>query len=248
MYATGTVDCICPAFPLPVFSDELFASNLCTYDYTVPGMYTTIAFNLTGGNLLKWFRDEFGQAEVAEAARTGANSYDLLLQGMADEPTSLLVLPYFTPTGTPYFDASATGAILGLRLSTKRGEVLRALLEGLAYEMRLNLDILARSGIAANQLLAIGGGAKSRRWLQLKADVLNRPITKVAVAEAASLGAAMLARVALGGEDILAVVKQCVRQEETIEPEPARAAYYEERFATYLQLYPTLRNLNRTDR
>jgi xylulokinase len=241
------VDCICPAFPLPVFSDELFASNLCTYDYTVQGMYTTIAFNLTGGNLLKWFRDEFGQAEVAEAARTGANSYDLLLQTMADEPASLLVLPYFTPTGTPYFDAGATGAILGLRLSTKRGEVLRALLEGLAYEMRLNLDILARSGIATNQLLAIGGGAKSRRWLQLKADVLNRPITKVAVAEAASLGAAMLARVALGGEDILAVVKQCVRQEETIEPEPARAACYEERFATYLQLYPTLRNLNRTD-
>ena len=130
MYATGTVECICPAFERPIFADNLFQSNLCTYDYTLPGMYTTVAFSLTGGNLLRWFRDEWAQKEVEEAARTGSDVYDLILHSLPTEPTDLLVLPYFTPSGTPYFDAEVPGAILGLRLATTRGQVLRALLEG----------------------------------------------------------------------------------------------------------------------
>ena len=80
-------------------------------------MYTTVAFSLTGGNLLRWFRDQWAQSEVAEAARTGADPYDLILRGMAAEPTDLLTLPYFTPSGTPHFDAKTPGEIVGLRLN-----------------------------------------------------------------------------------------------------------------------------------
>ncbi|MGC8863883.1 MAG: FGGY-family carbohydrate kinase, partial [Armatimonadota bacterium] len=156
VYGTGTVECITPAFPHPVFSSELFANNLCTYDFTIPGMYTTVAFSLTGGNLLKWFRDEFGQPELEEARRTGKNAYTLLIEHMAGEPTSLMVLPYFTPSGTPYFDTRTRGAILGLRLTSTRGQILRALLEGVAFEMRLNLNILDKSGVPVKELMAIG--------------------------------------------------------------------------------------------
>ncbi len=106
-----------------MFSDELKTSNLCTYDHTVPGMYTTVAFSLTGGNILKWFRDEFGQAEAAEAGTSGRSAYELLLQKASPEPSNLLVLPYWTPSGTPYFDAETPGAIVGIRLSTSRGEI-----------------------------------------------------------------------------------------------------------------------------
>ena len=60
---------------LPVFSEDLRANNLCMYDYTVDGMYTTIAFSLTGGNILKWFRDEFGAQEVRTACETNRNAY-----------------------------------------------------------------------------------------------------------------------------------------------------------------------------
>jgi len=140
-------------------------------------MYTTVAFSLTGGNLLRWFRDEWGQPEVEEAARSGSDPYDLLTKHMAAEPTDLLVLPYFTPSGTPYFDAKVPGAVLGLRLTTKRGEVLRALLEGVALEMRLNVDILEQAGLHVREFRAIGGGARSGALTQLKADVLGRPIT-----------------------------------------------------------------------
>ena len=75
MYATGTVECFCLAFADPVFTDELQKSNLCTYDHTVEGMYATLAFNLTGGNILKWFRDNFAQPEIAEAQKLGLDPY-----------------------------------------------------------------------------------------------------------------------------------------------------------------------------
>ncbi len=142
MYATGTVECITPAFPKAVFTEELRKNNLCTYDHTVAGMYATVAFSLTGGNILKWFRDQFGADELAQARKTGVNAYELLLKAAGDKPCDLLVLPYFTPSGTPYFDMQTKGAIMGLRLSTTRGQIIRALLEGIALEMRLNLDIL----------------------------------------------------------------------------------------------------------
>jgi xylulokinase len=206
-------------------------------------MYTTVAFSLTGGNLLKWFRDEWGEREVAEAARSGVSAYEVLLRQIGDKPSSLLVLPYFTPTGTPYFDARATGAILGLRLTTRRAEVLRALLEGVTFEMRLNLSILERSGVKIEELRAIGGGARSLIWTQLKADVLNKPITTVAVTEAGCLGVAMLARAADTGETLSDIVRTWVKTGAVVEPNAENAAYYQERFAVYVKLYPTLKEV-----
>ncbi|MDH7603010.1 MAG: FGGY-family carbohydrate kinase [Armatimonadota bacterium] len=244
VYSIGTVECVTPAFANPVFSPQLFANNLCTYDYTVPGMYTTVAFSLTGGNLLRWFRDEFGQLERELAEQTGENAYTLLLQKMSAKPTSLIVLPYFTPSGTPRFDMSTKGAILGLRLATTRGEILRGLLEGVTFEMRLNLKILSESGIAVNELVAIGGGAKSSVWLQLKADILGRHIKTVAVTEAGCLGAAMLACAADTGEDIRAIASKWVRVTGEISPEPSNTEFYSSRFAKYLEAYEAISSLS----
>jgi xylulokinase len=248
MYATGTVECICPAFDRPIFADNLFESNLCTYDYTLPGMYTTVAFSLTGGNLLRWFRDQWAQAEVQDAKHTGADAYDLILRRMASEPTDLLVLPYFTPSGTPYFDAEVPGTILGLRLTTTRGQVIRALLEGVAMEMRLNVDILARAGLEIHEFRAIGGGAKNHSLTQLKADVLGRPITTLAVTEAGCLGVALLACAAHTGAKPQELVPTWVKPTSVVEPDARRAKQYEEKFAAYRELYPTVRQwIHRND-
>jgi len=241
MYATGTTECICPAFDEPIFGEDLFRNNLCTYDFTLQGMYTTVLFSLTGGNLLRWFRDQWGQPEVRQAERTGADPYDLLIAGMTTEPTDLLVLPYFTPSGTPYFDAKVPGAILGLRLTTTRGEVLRALLEGIAYEMRLNVNILRRAGLQIREFRAIGGGAKNRALTQLKADVLGRPVTTLAVTEAGCLGVAMLACAAASGNRPQQLVGTWVKTDAVVEPDPRRASVYDERFEHYEQLYPSIK-------
>jgi len=243
MYATGTSECITPAFTSPVMSEELFQNNICTYDYTIKGMYTTVAFSLTGGNILRWFRDEFGKEEIKESKTVGCDAYELLLKKIGNFPSTILVLPYFTPTGTPYFDPDMYGAILGLHLETKREEILRGLLEGVAFEMRLNLEILHRSGIKIDELRAIGGGAKSPLWVQLKADVLNKPITRVRVTEAACFAAAMLAFSTLHGEPLPSVVKCWVKTDEVIEPIEENAQIYTKRFETYQKLYPAFKKI-----
>ncbi len=168
MYATGTVDCFCPALSEFRQSSELYNGNLSCYDFPLPGTYTTVAYSLTGGNILKWFRDEFGQTEIDEAEKSGKDPYSILVDSIPEEPTNLLVLPYFTPSGTPYFDTSTRGAVTGLSLSTTRYEFMKALLEGVAYEMRLNLELMEKSGMLINEFIATGGGAKSVKWNQLR--------------------------------------------------------------------------------
>ena len=241
VYATGTVDCTTSVFDQAVFTDTLRKNNLCTYDHTVPGMYATCAFNLTGGNILKWFRDEFAEAEVAEAKKLGCSTYELLLKQIEDKPSDLMVLPYFTPTGTPYFDSSATGAILGLRLSTKRRDIIRALHEGVAFEMRLNLDVLEQSGCKVNELRAIGGAAKSEIWNQLKADVIGKKITVLNVTEAGCCGVAMLAKAAHTSQPVTEIAEDWIKPVSVKEPRPEFRSQYSKKFENYKQLYPSLR-------
>jgi xylulokinase len=244
MYATGTVECISPAFDRLVLNDTLRDANLATYHHVVPDMYFTVAFNLTGGNLLRWFRDEFGQSEALEAERTGRSVYDHLLDSIPDAPTDVLVLPHFVATGTPHFDVSPTGAVINLSLATTRGEFIKSLLEGVTYEMRLNVDILHRAGVEINELRAIGGGAKSPAWMQIKADIMNLPIVAMDVSEAAGMGAALLAAVGGGGIDSIAAgVSTWVRPRDVFEPDPRRAEAYAERYGVYGELYATLKPL-----
>ena len=241
MYASGTVECVCPAFDRAVFAPTLMLSNLCTYDFTLPGMYTTVAFSLTGGNLLKWFRDEWCALERVEAARNGVDVYELILREMAPQPSSLLVLPYFTPSGTPHFDTDTPGVIHGLRLTTRRGDILRGLMEGVALEMRLNLETLRAAGVPIRELRAVGGGARNPALLRLKATVLGTPIVPVAVTEAGCLGMAMLGYAACEGVPVAELVPKWIRTLEPVLPDPALAEHYTRRFEEYCLLYEETR-------
>ena len=242
MLASGTVECICPAIEKAVFSENMFKNNLCTYDYALPEVFTTVAFSLTGGNIFKWFRDNFGQPEVAEAAKTNSNVYKIMLDTLPEKPTKLHVLPYFTPTGTPYFDLDTPGAILGLRLSTSRNEMLKALLEGVAMEMRLNLDVLQHSGIPVNSLTAVGGGAKSRKLIQLKADVLNTPINCVDEPEAGCKGVALLAAAAKLQSRPQKLATEWIKIQSTIIPRREHTMEYADKFEYYKNLYYSIKN------
>ena len=244
IYAMGTVECITPALEKPVFSDVLRKNNYCVYDHAVEGMYVTLAYSLTGGNLLKWFRDEFGAHEKAEVAKTGADPYELILSQMADTPTGLMVLPYFTPSGTPYFDTSTKGAILGLRMSTRRGEFLRALLEGVALEMRLNLEILEQAGYRIDVLRVVGGGARSRALSQLKADVLGKRVLLPNVSEAGCLGGAMLAFAAHTETPAREIAPRWVKLSAELEPNPAFREIYFRKFDKYKALYKKIREID----
>ncbi|MDP6106925.1 MAG: FGGY-family carbohydrate kinase, partial [Candidatus Brocadiia bacterium] len=184
MDATGTVECFAVAMREPVVNETMLTNNLACYPHAAPGLYVSLAFNFTGGSLLRWVRDTFGEAERREADRRGVDVYEVLIEAMDDEPTDILVQPHFTMAGTPYMDTNPVGAILGLTLSTTRGQFLRAILEGISYELKLNLEILAQAGVEVTEFRAIGGGAKSDFWLQLKADMYRRPVVRLQVPEA----------------------------------------------------------------
>jgi len=228
MYATGTVECICPVLSKKVLTPKLYKNNLCCYDYSLPNKYTTVAYCLTGGNILQWFKTNFAPQD----------SYDSVIEQIPNEPTDLLTLPYFTPSGTPYFDTVTKGIIMGLDLNTSRHKILKSLLEGVLLEMKLNLDLLAESGIEINKLIATGGGAKNAKWLQLKADVLNIPIIKTNIAEAGCFGAAMLAFSADTGMSI-----KHNSDEQTIIPNPEKAKIYKNKFENYKKMYPIIKKL-----
>jgi xylulokinase len=243
MLATGTVECICPAFKNPIFSKALMDNNLCTYNYAIEDLFTTVAFSLTGGNILKWFRDQFGNKEIISDKFNGQDSYDLLLCSLDNKPSNLLALPYFTPSGTPYFDTKTKGAILGLQLSTKRKDILKALLEGVSFEMRLNLDILENAGYIINELRWVGGGAKSNILAQLKANVMNKKLIIPIVKEAGCLGVAMLACSTDTGESIRSLASRWTKEATVVYPQTDYENWYNERFDVYKRLYKSIKEI-----
>jgi len=239
--STGTAEVLSTAFAQPALNDAMYDSYYPCYLYTKQGMYFTFALNHVGGLLLRWYRDNFAAVEVQEAQAQGVDAYDVILSKVPDGLYPLFVLPHFNGSGTPWCDLTSKGAIVGLTLASTRHDIARAILECQTYELKINLEQLERAGVAIQELVAVGGGAKSRLWLQMKADILGRPVTTLRVREAACLGAAILAGAASGVyRSVDEGVARAVRQQETFTPKPERQAQYAERYPLYQKLYPTL--------
>ncbi len=243
-YGIGTVECIAPAFTELMINEVTLRNNICAYHHTCPGLYTALVYNLTGGSLFKWYRDQFGKYEQQIANQTYQDVYDLMCSEAATKPSKLLVLPHFTTSGVPHFDTKTKGAILGLTLNTTKADVTRALLEGLTYEMRMCVDLLKEAGGDIHTLRATGGGAKSKYWLQIKADIMEIPVAVPAVSEAGCLGVALLAGTATGVyKSVQEAAANVVRISRTFEPKSEHQQFYREQFQRYLEIYPTLKNL-----
>jgi len=244
VYGLGTFICITPVYEHLPDRAKMLESGLNIEHHVIDGHYVSFLYNLTGGALLKWFRDQFGLAEKREAAARGVDPYDVILSDLPPEPTPLLVLPHFAVTGPPLFDSRTKGAILGLTLETDRKTFIKGLLEGVTYYFREGLELLEQAGVAVSEFRATGGGAKSPVWLQIKADILGIPLSTVKVTEAGALGAAILAGVGTGvygsvGE----AVETLVKVERVFEPDAKRHERYGEMFEKYRKLYPALKEI-----
>lgn len=155
---TGTVECITSMFSRKPNTDKLQKNNYAVVPYVLPNSFVCYAFSFTGGALLRWYRDQFGMLETIVAKQQGMNFYEHMNQKLGDTPSGLLVLPYFAGAATPYMDIDAKGAILGLSMDTTAEEIYRALMEGVTYEMLLNLERLQEAGVYTTELRATGGG------------------------------------------------------------------------------------------
>jgi len=245
MDSTGTVECVAVATPKLVLEAELLNANLPSAPHTAPGMYLVLGYSSTGGALLRWYRDNFALAEQAEAQRTGQSVYDLITAQAAAGPSPVLILPHFVGSGTPWLDPTSKGAILGLDLSTSRGQIIKAILDSVSYETKLSLDAMEAAGIAVRELRAFGGGARSPLWLQTKADIFGKPVVAMDVAEAPCLGVAILAGAATGAFPSVAEgVSQMVRTGRVYEPDGVLHERYLEKARLFSEIYPALASLN----
>lgn len=245
MDATGTVECFAPAFTEPVLNERMIEGNFACYPHVVPGLYVTLAFVSSGGVVLRWFRDVFGRREMEEAEKRGISPYDLLMEEMSEDISPVMLLPHFSGSGTPYLDTQSKGAILGLTLATEKGDIIRAIIEGVSFEMKYNLELLQQAGVRIDEFRAIGGGARSERWLQMKADIYEKPVVAMDVSEGVCLGAAILAGVAIGEyPSIEEAVEHIVRPRKTYLPRAELSERYRERFEIYRGIYPAIRDIS----
>jgi sugar (pentulose or hexulose) kinase len=263
----------CAALGLGLFSGERAVSNAGTGSYligqsakpaldagmrlacnvsAVPNAYIVEASVLTSGTIYRWFRESVCQNNTGP---------DLTFEQLNTEAASaaagcngLLALPHFKGSGSPYWDAQARGTFFNLTLGTTRGEMARAILEGIAIEMQASLVLVENLCGAVQSVTISGGMSKSDLFNQIQSDVFERPVVRFDNTEATSLGAWIAAAVAVGLEASYPEAflrahsgSRSVRYE----PDPANASVYAQRRAQSHALYqalatPALRELLKT--
>ena len=244
----GTVECITPVFDKPFADTALLEKGYVCVPHSMPGTYATYAFCYCGGALLQWFRDTAALDVKARAAAENDSPYRILDGQIPKKPTGILVLPHFAGAATPYMSTSAHGAVLGLSLETTQADFYRAVMEGVTYEMRLNLDMLKAGGVPVSSLNAVGGGSRSKVWMQIKADITGLPVNTLENPEAGAVGCIMMGAVAKGYyKDLLEASKALVRVKKTYEPDMEQHRIYSEYYENYKRVYDAVESVYRKD-
>ena len=246
----GTVECVTPVFDGIPDAKVMYDGYYSVVPYVIPGKYVCYAFSYTGGALIQWCADTLAKKEK-EFARAQGISVNTYLENQfrtadtePDAPTGILVLPHFAGAATPYMDTGSKGAVIGLQMGTTVSDIYRACMEGVAYEMLLNMERLKGSGIHYKMLHATGGGARSQVWMQMKADILNVPITALKTADAGTVGSAMLTGIAAGCfEDLEDAAAHMVETRQVYRPRPEMHGKYQEIYKRYRELYRAVRPL-----
>ncbi|MBN1857595.1 xylulokinase [Candidatus Bipolaricaulota bacterium] len=213
--------------------------RLHAFCHAVPGRWHLMGVMLSAAGSLRWFRDELVPTE----------SFDVLTREASHVPVGsngLLFLPYLTGERTPYADARARGAFVGLTVRHDRAALARAVLEGVSFGLREGLELLSAAGVDKTCEIRIsGGGARSSCWRQILSDVLGRELVLVNTLEGAAYGTALLAGVGAG---IWASVDEAcsatIKVKGRIEPERESTGRYEQVFSLYKELYPALRHIS----
>jgi xylulokinase len=242
VYGMGTYHCITPVYASLPDQKSMMERGLNIEHHAVPNRYVSFIYN-QGGVLVRWYRDTFAGVELRqlEAQGKGASIYPLLFAEVGAEPGGVLVLPHFVPTGTPAFITGTSGVMVGLHLETRRGDILKGIVEGITYYLKEVVDGLPAAGIEIQDYRVVGGGSRSDRWVQTCANILGKPFIRPVITEAGALGAAILAGVGAGTfTDCTEGVGAMVRLERTFEPDPALHERFLSRYEDYKHLWPLM--------
>lgn len=219
--------------------------RLHTFCHAVRGKWHMMGVNLCSGGSLQWFRNALCKAEVAAAKKQKVDAYELLLPEAEQAPPGsqgLFFLPYLSGERTPHADPLARGAFIGLNLAHARGHLLRAVVEGVTYNLRESLEIIQGLEVPVKEVRATGGGAKSRFWRQVQADVFGQKVVRMNADHGAAYGVALLAAVGAGAyKGIAEACKANLQVVDATAPQAKARKVYDQSFKVFQSLYPTLR-------
>jgi xylulokinase len=243
--SSGTAQAVVMTLPSFRTAPAIAAGGYSCYAHVAPGCYAFKGGLKSTGSAVEWLA-----RQLAAPDATGALPY-AVLQAEAAAGVGLrrgpLWLPHLLGSGTPQGDRHSLAALVGVRLEHERGDLFRGLLESLACWLRHNLEVMAGlTGQPAGQVIALGGATRLPLLTQLKADLLNAPVSVPDLPEAAATGAALLAGMAVGAfPDVSEAVASLRYGQTVIEPDAGRVSWYDELFhEAYLPLYEALRQVN----
>jgi xylulokinase/glycerol kinase len=246
---TGTGTFVVAPMDRPKFDSK--KRVLCSVS-VLPDQWVLEASIFSTGSVYRWFRDNFGEHERKLAAQQGIDVYEVLnQQAVAAEPgaSGLLLIPHFVGAGAPHWNPNAKGVLYGLSLGHTKQDVIRAIIEGVCFEIKQCLEVFSELDVSTNELRIAGGASRGVVWNQTLADILGVPAVKTKYEETTALGAAIIAGVGCGlYKDINDAVKNIVTISKIYQPEPDLKELYVDKYKKYKKLCNTLieyQNLNK---
>ena len=210
------------------------AGAVHAFCHAIPNTWHQMGVILSATGSLEWLSGVMGEPVPK------------LMAALGDEigaPSPVTFLPYLSGERTPHNDPLARGAFVGLANESDRTALTRAVIEGVAFAVRDSQEALKAAGTNIEDLMAVGGGSRSKLWLRIIATLLDKPLSLPAHAEAGgALGAARLGMAAATGGDPIAI---CAAPPviETIEPSRAHSDAYEVAYQRYRRLYPAIKKV-----
>jgi len=226
----------------PHFDPEGRVHTMC---HAVPGKWCTFGCMLAAGGSFQWLKNNLGQQEIADARKKKIDPYVLLIeQSQKANPgcEGLFFLPYLTGERCPYPDPCARACFIGISARTDKPAMIRAVLEGITHGMKDQIKIMREMGIKISQVRASGGGARSKFWRQLQADMYQATVVTVNVAEGSALGAAILAAVGTGQfKTVAQTCRKIIKTVDGCKPNPKLAKLYDRTHTEFQKLYQALK-------
>lgn len=223
--------------------------RLHTFCHAVPERWHVMGVTQAAGLSLRWFRDCFGVFQSEPGREPGPDPYDLLLKEAAATPPGadgVLWAPYLMGERTPHLDPNARAALIGLAAHHGRSQIIRAILEGVAFSLKDTFTIFSELSIPVHSIRLGGGGARSALWRQIQADVYGHTVEMVATEQGAAYGAAILAGVGAGvWPSVDRACEKVIQISGEIQPDASSAEVLRRSYARFRRLYSALRSIDR---
>ncbi|MFW9844074.1 MAG: FGGY-family carbohydrate kinase, partial [Candidatus Thorarchaeota archaeon] len=216
--------------------------------HVVPNTFVVEASMFTTGAALKWYRDNLGTEEIGIADERGVDAYEIITEAAEKSPPGaegVIHIPHLAGAGAPNWNPHARGVFAGLAIGHSRHHLIRAILEGVSFEIRTNLEVMRELGLPSQQVRVTGGASRSETWMQIQADILRTPVIRTEMEEATAVGAAILAFKGVNVyKSVVQASEEMVKTLSPLEPRPETLDVYKKGYETFKELYTAISKIH----